>query len=264
MRAIFEALGASVMWCEETQTVTGQKGETNVVMRINDKVMKVNEEEIILDVSPYVEQDRTLVPVRAIAESFGVDVLWYNDINTVAIYENKNQVRYKLYYNLKGEYVSVDTNFEKQYIDLGWSEDLEDIKKVLMYAPDGRIKYVFIDRVEDEIKVGWYTEPVITMYAYDGRTRVTKKTEVEAYEKVGWCSAPLVKMYAEDGRTKYVKKSEVEANKKVGWYENKEEIEQKKNRKKVDSLVYDKSKHGGLQGIITYQYNKFIGTRADV
>lgn len=148
----------------------------------------------------------------------------------------------------------------ESYKNAGWySEPL-----VIMYAADGRTQYVEQSKVEEQKSFGWYSVPVVTMYAADGRTTVVAQTEVEAHKKVGWYSVPVVTMYAADGRTIVVAQTEVEAYKKVGWYTSKEEITLVSNRNKLSSLVYNKSKCGSMTGTITYQYNQYIGTRADV
>ena len=85
VRAIFEAMGAVVNWDDKTQTVTAVRGNTTVVMQIGNTVMKVNDEKIILDVPPQILNSRTLVPARAVAESFGADVKWDDKTSTVTI-----------------------------------------------------------------------------------------------------------------------------------------------------------------------------------
>lgn len=218
VRAIFEALGATVEWKQTTQIITGKKEDTTIIMQIDNNELSVNDNVSTLDVAPIVIDGRTLVPVRAIAESFGIDVLWYGDIKTVAIYDDKNLIEKKNLYNLKGDSVEIDVNFEDNYIDLGWSSDISKIERVCMYALDGRTKYVYIGDVADEVAVGWYTEPVVTMYALDGRTTIVYEKDIVANEKVGWYYGKPVTMYSADGRTQIVGENRVEEQKSVGWY----------------------------------------------
>lgn len=44
LRAIFEALGATVAWDQSTKTVISTKGETVIVLTIDNPIMKVNGE----------------------------------------------------------------------------------------------------------------------------------------------------------------------------------------------------------------------------
>ncbi|NLL06373.1 MAG: copper amine oxidase N-terminal domain-containing protein [Clostridiaceae bacterium] len=85
LRAIFEAMNATVSWEDKTRTVTANKGDTTVVMVIGNKVMTKNEKEIVLDVPPQIVNGRTLVPARAVAESFGAKVDWDGNTKSVII-----------------------------------------------------------------------------------------------------------------------------------------------------------------------------------
>ncbi len=85
LRAIFEALGASVDWDGDTRTVTSVKGDITVKLTIGENAIYKNGEAKELDVAGQIVDDRTLVPVRAIAESFDSDVAWDADTQTVTI-----------------------------------------------------------------------------------------------------------------------------------------------------------------------------------
>ena len=85
LRAIFEALGASVEWDDATKTVTSVKGDTTVKLTIGKAAITVNGADKALDVPAQIVDSRTLVPVRAIAESFGCEVGWDDATKTVTI-----------------------------------------------------------------------------------------------------------------------------------------------------------------------------------
>lgn len=85
MRKIFELLGATVKWDNSTQKITATKDDTTISMQIGNNVMKVNGNKITLDVSPKIIDGRTLVPVRAVAESFDTHVIWDDSANTVLL-----------------------------------------------------------------------------------------------------------------------------------------------------------------------------------
>lgn len=85
MRKIFESLGAVVTWDAATQSVTGKKDDIIINMSIDSKVMFKNGVPRNLDVPPTLIDSRTLVPVRAIAESFNCDVQWIAETQTVKI-----------------------------------------------------------------------------------------------------------------------------------------------------------------------------------
>lgn len=85
LRAIFESLGASVEWYSETGTVVSKKGKTTVKMTIGSSTMQKDGKDITLDVPAQLINDRTLVPVRAIAEAFGCNVDLNGNTQTVTI-----------------------------------------------------------------------------------------------------------------------------------------------------------------------------------
>ena len=85
LRGIFEALGAHVTWDGPTQTVTAIKPGVVISLRIGSNILVRNNVNITLDVPAQILNGRTLVPVRAIAESFGADVLWDGPTYTVVI-----------------------------------------------------------------------------------------------------------------------------------------------------------------------------------
>lgn len=90
LRAIFEALGASVEWNQETKTVTSTKGDTTIKLTIDSNTMYVNDNTVTLDSPACVVNDRTLVPVRAISEAYKTKVDWDGDTRTVVISSSDN------------------------------------------------------------------------------------------------------------------------------------------------------------------------------
>ena len=85
LRAIFEALGADVDWDDATKTITAVKDGTTIKMQIGNDKMTKDGVESTLDSAPVIIDSRTLVPVRAIAESFGSDVSWEAETKTVIV-----------------------------------------------------------------------------------------------------------------------------------------------------------------------------------
>ena len=85
LRAIFEALGASVEWDGTTQTVTSRKDSTIITLQLGSSEMYVNGKIVRLDVPAKAINGRTLVPVRAISEAFGCTVTWDGNTQTVYI-----------------------------------------------------------------------------------------------------------------------------------------------------------------------------------
>lgn len=85
LRVIFEAMGAKVDWNGEMRTVTASTADTTVKMTVDNTEMYINGAAVTLDVPPQIVDDRTLVPARAVAESFGAEVDWDGETDTVII-----------------------------------------------------------------------------------------------------------------------------------------------------------------------------------
>ena len=73
-RALIEAFGADVAWDEATQAVTAELNDTVVVMTIGSATYTVNGVEKSMDVAPFIKDASTMIPVRFVAEEFGITV----------------------------------------------------------------------------------------------------------------------------------------------------------------------------------------------
>lgn len=61
---------------------------TNIGAFAKDVTVLYNNKEIEFDVKPFIENDRTLVPMRAIFETVGAEVSWEEDTKTVVASQN--------------------------------------------------------------------------------------------------------------------------------------------------------------------------------
>ena len=93
MRIIFETLGAVVEWDQETKTIISYDpvSDVSITMQADSKTMFINEEAFELDVPAKIVDDRTVVPLRAIAEGMNSSVSWDQDTRTVTIEKNINK-----------------------------------------------------------------------------------------------------------------------------------------------------------------------------
>ncbi|MDN4495638.1 copper amine oxidase N-terminal domain-containing protein, partial [Ureibacillus aquaedulcis] len=76
MRAIFEAMGATIEWSNKTKTVKATNGSTVVSLTLNRKEAIINGTKRELDVPGKSVNGRTLVPLRFVSESLGATVEW--------------------------------------------------------------------------------------------------------------------------------------------------------------------------------------------
>jgi len=109
LRTIFESLGATVDWNNDTQTVTAFNELYYVQATINDNKMKINGETRTLDVPPLLVDGRTLVSARFVAEAFGAKVDWDGGNNKVVITTNDASTTFSV-----GEYVCEVSSTWKQ------------------------------------------------------------------------------------------------------------------------------------------------------
>ena len=93
LRAIFEALGATVHWDGSTSTVTAYRDSDNVELQLGSYTLYINNGRKSIDQPAYISGGRTLVPVRAISEAFNCDVQWYQDKKVVSIVANEEHYR---------------------------------------------------------------------------------------------------------------------------------------------------------------------------
>ena len=93
LRAIFEALNATVEWDDATKTVKSTKGDTTISLTIGENKLTKNGEDKELDVPAQIIESRTLVPVRAISEAFDCKVDWEDSTKTVKITSNPPYIK---------------------------------------------------------------------------------------------------------------------------------------------------------------------------
>lgn len=80
LRMVAESLEADIEWIQETRTVLIKKDETILQLQI-DVPLPDNMG------TPIIRNDRTLVPIRYIAEKLGANVIWNAEAKTVDIYQ---------------------------------------------------------------------------------------------------------------------------------------------------------------------------------
>ncbi len=118
----------------ETPTVKTIKVNVSPVISL-----KLNGNYVSSDVSPYIANDRTMVPVRVISESLGAEVLWDGDAETVTIKKDSKNIVLKINSDVavvNGENITLDapavieqsrTFVPIRFIseNLGWDVDWE-------------------------------------------------------------------------------------------------------------------------------------------
>lgn len=81
LRVISENLGANVDWFDSEVTLT--KNNMQVILNLHSNTVMKNGKTSLLDVKPYIKNNRTMVPLRFLSETFGCKVNYRNSTVTV-------------------------------------------------------------------------------------------------------------------------------------------------------------------------------------
>lgn len=91
MRAIFEAFDCDVEWLSDEQVVIATKDSKMIMLKIGNKRLIVSDifssetKTFETDAAPFIENGRTLVPIRYISEALSCSVDWNGETRTVFI-----------------------------------------------------------------------------------------------------------------------------------------------------------------------------------
>lgn len=76
LRAVFEAMGASVRYDSVTRGVDASMGEQRIFLQVGNLQAAVNDAVVLLDVPATIINGRTMVPLRFVSEAMGAQVHW--------------------------------------------------------------------------------------------------------------------------------------------------------------------------------------------
>ncbi len=85
VRFVAENLGATVGWDGATSTVTVTTDTTKLEIKIGATKAKINGTEVALDSPAFIENSRTYLPVRFVAENLGAEVAWDGATSTATL-----------------------------------------------------------------------------------------------------------------------------------------------------------------------------------
>lgn len=85
LRALGNALGAETAWNVRTATATLLKDNTAISVTIGSPILWCEGDWVELDTAPVLHHDRTMIPLRAVAEALGATVTWTAEGNKIEI-----------------------------------------------------------------------------------------------------------------------------------------------------------------------------------
>lgn len=89
VRCLAEQLGADVSYDSTLKAARIVRAGVEIIMPIGSKTCTVNGEPFQMDVAPYIENGRTMIPARYVSELFGQNIQWISETRTAAVTENK-------------------------------------------------------------------------------------------------------------------------------------------------------------------------------
>lgn len=162
IRFIAEELGFDVKWDAKTKKVTMTDGESTVELTIGSKTMLVNGKKVKLDAPAEIKDQRTFVPLRAIAEAFGKRVEYSNDYRAVCIGDD---VKFNKDYRVVYYYDTIDpviTDYEINIVTYrmivnGEEKRFETVEELIDVILDDFEQYKLTGKSQYGLKV--YREP---------------------------------------------------------------------------------------------------------
>jgi len=88
VRAVIENLGGNVNWDSDTKEINLTHNEDEIVLMIDSTQALLNDTVQSLDTAPVIINNRTMLPIRFIAESFGFNIKWNENNKTITITKN--------------------------------------------------------------------------------------------------------------------------------------------------------------------------------
>lgn len=93
VRALATALGKDVNWLKDTREVVLSDASSTVRLWIDRREILVDDRKVLLDTAPVIVGDRTFVPLRFVAEAFGLAVEWNAQNRSVYLWRPRSKAR---------------------------------------------------------------------------------------------------------------------------------------------------------------------------
>ena len=90
VRCLTEQLGAEVSYDSARKAARISRAGVEIIMPIGSKTCTVNGKPFQMDIAPYVESGRTMIPARYVSELFGQRIEWVPDGRIAAVTEDRS------------------------------------------------------------------------------------------------------------------------------------------------------------------------------
>ncbi|WP_342438857.1 DUF5050 domain-containing protein [Paenibacillus sp. FSL L8-0436] len=85
LRGLFERLGVSIQWDQNTSTITASKGAQTMEYTLGNYYARINGVECSLSSPGQVIDGDVMIPLRFVGETFGAELTWRPDIKSIQI-----------------------------------------------------------------------------------------------------------------------------------------------------------------------------------
>lgn len=142
MRSIFEAFGFEVDWNSDKKRIKAKKVDDNyiIIFQTGSKIANVCGKNKNLEKAPVIFNNRVLLPLRAVGEELGAEVVWSSSDKKVFITKSNSSV-----------VTQVSRNFIYQnYADKDfWSDNTWEEKKEDYFNTEDYLREIFSGDIED-------------------------------------------------------------------------------------------------------------------
>lgn len=118
LRFLAEELGFEVSYNDETKEINISKDDQELVLNLDSDLAQLNNKDLKLEEKPYLKDGRTMVPLRFLGESLGLDIKWNEKSQTVLVNSKENEV-------YKGKKVFLDPLYAQVTLSESWKDEIE-------------------------------------------------------------------------------------------------------------------------------------------
>ena len=141
MRQIAQELGCEVNWNEAAKQIYVMRGSDIIVFAVDSKTGYENGQEFTMDVPATIVNDRTMLPVRALADALHLNIKWDDPSRTVSIQSGDTVVKDEPTAPESGQ----TTAGTLTGIQTPSAKDADQIFTIQADAPMGRYEKTFVD-----------------------------------------------------------------------------------------------------------------------
>ncbi len=196
MRLIAEELGCEVTWNEETQQIFLVNDNDALVFTVGEKMVYRNGQEMTIDAPPMIINDRTMMPVRGLADALQCSTTWDDPTRTVNIVQGVQAEEQKKTESEDSDKESEEPALQKvkaidqekgsQVYMMQFTKPVDKITEVLSGSEKVVLEFadtVCLDTAKQPVADGRYVSQITVENVGEQGTRITFAfTENQSYE----------------------------------------------------------------------------------